>query len=101
MDCAYQKSVWPMARRRKSVRRNQARENGPISRPFQGALRDAKAETPSKGVCARVREGTTMENWLKRGKDESEVIAADGRAREEVEGILRDISERGDEAVRD
>ena len=42
-----------------------------------------------------------MENWLKRGKDESEVIAADGRVRETVEGILRDISERGDEAVRD
>jgi sulfopropanediol 3-dehydrogenase len=32
-----------------------------------------------------------MENWLKRGKDESEVIAADGRVRETVEGILRDI----------
>jgi sulfopropanediol 3-dehydrogenase len=42
-----------------------------------------------------------MENWLKQGKDESEVIAADGRVRETVEGILRDISERGDEAVRD
>jgi sulfopropanediol 3-dehydrogenase len=42
-----------------------------------------------------------MENWLKRGKDESEIVAADVKVRETVEGILRDISERGDAAVRD
>jgi sulfopropanediol 3-dehydrogenase len=42
-----------------------------------------------------------MENWLKRGKDESEVIAADTKVREAVEGVLRDITERGDRAVRD
>jgi sulfopropanediol 3-dehydrogenase len=42
-----------------------------------------------------------LENWLKRGRDESEVMAADSKVREAVEGMLRDISERGDEAVRE
>lgn len=42
-----------------------------------------------------------MENWLKRGKDESEVVAADIKVRETVEGILKDIAERGDAAVRE
>ena len=42
-----------------------------------------------------------MENWLKQGRDESEVMAADSKVREAVEGMLRDISERGDEAVRE
>ena len=42
-----------------------------------------------------------MENWLKQGRDESEVLAADSKVREAVEGMLRDISERGDEAVRE
>jgi sulfopropanediol 3-dehydrogenase len=41
-----------------------------------------------------------LENWLKQGRDESEVMAADSKVREAVEGMLRDISERGDEAVR-
>ena len=42
-----------------------------------------------------------MENWLKQGRDESEVMDADSKVREAVEGMLRDISERGDEAVRE
>jgi sulfopropanediol 3-dehydrogenase len=42
-----------------------------------------------------------LENWLKQGRDESEVMAADSKVREAVEGMLRDISERGDEAVRE
>ena len=42
-----------------------------------------------------------MENWLKQGRDESEVLAADSKVREAVEEMLRDISERGDEAVRE
>jgi sulfopropanediol 3-dehydrogenase len=42
-----------------------------------------------------------MENWLKQRKDETEIIAADSNVRDTVEGILRDISDRGDEAVRD
>ena len=42
-----------------------------------------------------------MENWLKQRKDESDVSAADSKVRDAVEGILRDISDRGDEAVRD
>ena len=47
-----------------------------------------------------VRKETVLENWLKQGRDESEVMAADSKVREAVEGMLRDISERGDEAVR-
>jgi len=42
-----------------------------------------------------------LENWLKQGRDESEVLAADSKVREAVEEMLRDISERGDEAVRE
>ncbi len=42
-----------------------------------------------------------MENWLKRGKDESEVVAADVKVRETVEAILGDIAQRGDAAVRE
>jgi sulfopropanediol 3-dehydrogenase len=42
-----------------------------------------------------------LENWLKQGRDESEVMAADSKVREAVEGMLRDITERGDEAVRE
>jgi sulfopropanediol 3-dehydrogenase len=42
-----------------------------------------------------------LENWLKQGRDESEVMAADSKVREAVEEMLRDISERGDEAVRE
>jgi sulfopropanediol 3-dehydrogenase len=42
-----------------------------------------------------------LENWLKQGRNESEVLAADSKVREAVEGMLRDISERGDEAVRE
>ena len=40
-----------------------------------------------------------MAQWLKRGQDEAEGIAADKRVRETVEGILADIAERGDAAV--
>ena len=42
-----------------------------------------------------------MENWLKRGQDQVETLAADKKVRETVEGILGDIAARGDDAVRD
>ncbi|MCF4127674.1 histidinol dehydrogenase [Methylobacterium sp. SyP6R] len=42
-----------------------------------------------------------MEHWIKRGQDETEVVAADKKVRDIVEGILADIAERGDAAVRD
>jgi sulfopropanediol 3-dehydrogenase len=42
-----------------------------------------------------------MENWLKRGQDETEVVAADKKVRDTVEQILADIASRGDAAVRD
>ncbi len=42
-----------------------------------------------------------MENWLKRGLDEREAVAADRRVRETVEQILADIASRGDAAVRE
>ena len=42
-----------------------------------------------------------MENWIKRGSDQSEITAADTKVRNVVEGILADISTRGDEAVRE
>jgi sulfopropanediol 3-dehydrogenase len=42
-----------------------------------------------------------MENWLKRGQDESEAVAADKKVRDTVEHILADIASRGDAAVRD
>jgi sulfopropanediol 3-dehydrogenase len=42
-----------------------------------------------------------LENWLKRGLDEREAVAADRRVRETVEQILADIASRGDAAVRE
>jgi sulfopropanediol 3-dehydrogenase len=42
-----------------------------------------------------------MENWLKRGQDQNEAVAADKKVRETVETILTDIATRGDAAVRD
>jgi sulfopropanediol 3-dehydrogenase len=42
-----------------------------------------------------------MENWIKRGQDETEVDAADRKVRDTVETILTDIAERGDAAVRE
>ncbi len=42
-----------------------------------------------------------MENWLKRGQDQTEIVAADKQVREAVEAILADIAARGDAAVRD
>lgn len=42
-----------------------------------------------------------MEHWLKRGQDETDIVAADKKVRDIVEGILADIAERGDAAVRD
>ncbi|HEV7439393.1 MAG TPA: histidinol dehydrogenase [Methylobacterium sp.] len=42
-----------------------------------------------------------MERWLKRGQDETEVVAADRKVRDTVETILGDIAERGDAAVRE
>jgi sulfopropanediol 3-dehydrogenase len=42
-----------------------------------------------------------MARWLKRGKDASEIKAADAKVRETVESILADIEARKDEAVRD
>ena len=42
-----------------------------------------------------------MARWLKRGMDASAVKAADAKVRETVEGILADVEERRDQAVRD
>ena len=41
------------------------------------------------------------ERWLKRGQDQTEVVAADKKVRDTVEGILTDIAARGDAAVRE
>ena len=41
------------------------------------------------------------ERWLKRGQEQTEIIAADRKVRDSVEGILADIATRGDEAVRE
>jgi len=41
------------------------------------------------------------ENWLKRGAEQGELRAADGKVRQTVEGILADIESRGDAAVRE
>jgi sulfopropanediol 3-dehydrogenase len=40
-----------------------------------------------------------MENWLKRGQNLTETVAADKKVRETVEAILADIAARGDAAV--
>ena len=42
-----------------------------------------------------------MAIWLKEGKSESEIIEADEKVKKTVEGILNDVSKRGDEAVRE
>ncbi|MEN9627458.1 MAG: histidinol dehydrogenase [Pseudomonadota bacterium] len=42
-----------------------------------------------------------MIRYLKRGKDAAALAAADAQVRSTVEGILRDIEQRGDEAVRE
>ena len=42
-----------------------------------------------------------MENWLKRGREAAEVLAADTKVRATVEATLADIAARGDEAVRE
>ena len=42
-----------------------------------------------------------MAIWLKEGKSESEIIEADEKVKRTVEGILNDVSKRGDEAVRE
>jgi sulfopropanediol 3-dehydrogenase len=42
-----------------------------------------------------------MERWLKRGQDQTAVMAADKKVRETVETILADISSRGDTAIRE
>lgn len=42
-----------------------------------------------------------MIKYLKRGKDAAAIAAADAKVRATVEGILRDIESRGDEAVRE
>lgn len=42
-----------------------------------------------------------MVRWLKRGADASAVAKVDKQVRETVEGVLADIAERGDEAVRE
>jgi sulfopropanediol 3-dehydrogenase len=42
-----------------------------------------------------------MANWLKTGPDQSDVAASDAKVRGIVEGILADISSRGDAAVRE
>ena len=42
-----------------------------------------------------------MAKWIKEGKSENEIIEADAKVRSTVENILSDVSERGDEAVRE
>ena len=42
-----------------------------------------------------------MAEWLKRGADATAIASADKQVRETVEGILADIGERGDAAVRE
>ena len=42
-----------------------------------------------------------MERWLKRGQDQTAVMAADKKVRETVETILADIASRGDTAIRE
>ena len=42
-----------------------------------------------------------MERWLKRGQDQTAVMAADKKVRETVETILADIASRGDMAIRE
>jgi sulfopropanediol 3-dehydrogenase len=42
-----------------------------------------------------------MERWLKRGQDQTAVVAADKKVRETVEAILADIAARGDVAIRE
>jgi sulfopropanediol 3-dehydrogenase len=42
-----------------------------------------------------------VENWLKRGREAAEVLAADTKVRATVEATLADIAARGDEAVRE
>jgi sulfopropanediol 3-dehydrogenase len=43
----------------------------------------------------------TMIRYLKRGKDAASIAAADAQVRSTVEGILKSIEQRGDEAVRE
>ncbi|NBQ96134.1 MAG: histidinol dehydrogenase, partial [Betaproteobacteria bacterium] len=42
-----------------------------------------------------------MIRYLKRGKDAAAIAEVDAQVRTTVEGILKDIEQRGDEAVRD
>src|SRR5450756_2629380 len=42
-----------------------------------------------------------MPRWLKRGMDASAIKAADAKVRETVEGILAQVDERKDAAIRD
>ena len=42
-----------------------------------------------------------MAKWIKEGKSENEIIEADAKVRSTVENILSDVSERGDEAIRE
>jgi sulfopropanediol 3-dehydrogenase len=43
----------------------------------------------------------TVETWLKRGIDQAEAAVAEAKVRATVEGILADVAERGDAAVRE
>ena len=42
-----------------------------------------------------------MAKWFKNGKSEKEIVEADAEVRKTVEKILRDVVNRGDEAVRE
>ena len=42
-----------------------------------------------------------MAKWFKNGKSEKEIVEADAQVRKTVENILRDVVNRGDEAVRE
>jgi sulfopropanediol 3-dehydrogenase len=52
-------------------------------------------------LTARSGKGATMIQYLKRGKDAAATAAADAKVRAVVEEILRDVEQRGDEAVRE
>ena len=42
-----------------------------------------------------------MAKWFKNGKSEKEIVEADAEVKKTVEKILRDVVNRGDEAVRE
>ena len=60
---------------------------------MRSVLRSAKPQSHNRSDA--------MIRYLKRGKDAASIAAADAQVRSTVEGILKNIEERGDEAVRE